>query len=276
MTGVRKNKPLSVRPASILLAIGWYANVGASERQRGGESAGARSSRVECARLVPDIPRGTRQSTESGAAAKWVLSTLLDDGWMPTRLPPSLDKETNDCYTRLVCSKRAPGELLLTRRTRGRVVVAAAPAAALATIRTARERKRKKKKKGSVRVYYSSWAACDRCLAAVVAGVVVTTYRKNWSDAVCRATRVGPWNMLARPFKGARQPVTGMFLFLDLRRVANAAPSVAALSDAPPEIEGTRRPMEGSKRCVSLSYWAPLWSRLGRTRSTRRKFQLIA
>lgn len=57
--------------------------------------------------------------------------------------------------------------------------------------------------------------------------------------------------MLARPFKGARQPVTGMFLFLDLRRVANAAPSVAALSDAPPEIEGTRRPMEGSKRCIA-------------------------
>lgn len=51
---------------------------------------------------------------------------------MPTRTPPSLDKETNDRYTRLVCSKRAPGELLpLADAT----LVVAAAELALATSR---------------------------------------------------------------------------------------------------------------------------------------------
>ena len=66
---------------------------------------------------------------------------------MPTRTPPSLDKETNDRYTRLVCSKRAPGELLpLSWQLADATLVV---------------------------------AAAELALATVVAGVVVTTYRKN-------------------------------------------------------------------------------------------------
>ena len=113
---------------------------------------------------------------------------------MPTRLPPSLDKETNDCYTRLVCSKRAPGELLLllllllpplsSGSTRGPARCLqlqraprrrALPSCCLTT--RAREREEEKK---NVYVYHWSRSGRDRCLAAVVvAGVVVTTYRKN-------------------------------------------------------------------------------------------------
>lgn len=48
---------------------------------------------------------------------------------------------------------------------------------------TGERRKRRERERGRererARAYYSFPAACDRCLAAVVAGVVVTTYRKN-------------------------------------------------------------------------------------------------
>ena len=70
---------------------------------------------------------------------------------MPTRTPPSLDKETNDRYTRLVCSKRAPGELLpLSWQLADATLVVAAVELALATSRIGQISSGTEKERGSV------------------------------------------------------------------------------------------------------------------------------
>ena len=135
---------------------------------------------------------------------------------MPTRLPPSLDKETNDCYTRLVCSKRAPGELLLlllpplssgssSRGCARCLQLQRTPRRALPTLsdnaherKREREREREKKKKRMCVSFVVEWmgpmsrSGGSRCRCYHLSQKLI---RRRCAEP----REFAPWNMLTRP-----------------------------------------------------------------------------
>lgn len=104
--------------------------------------------------------------------------------WMSTYMPPSLDKEPSDCDTRLCFTKRAHAAIAESG------AVAAVTKAASASF--------------SFSFLSSSFSSSSSSVSQ--RGVVVTTYRKNWSDSRLAATRVALRNILwgGRPLRNTR------------------------------------------------------------------------